>query len=245
MIDITQNLLYLIPIAVVIALAFSLFFARSVFKRDTGTPEMEKIADAIKTGAMAYLARQYKTIGIISVILAVVIAVVGWAVDGVGLGPKVAAAFMIGAAFSILSGFIGMYVSVLTNIRTASAARNSLNDAFVTSFRGGAISGIAVAALSLLGVFMLIFAYDWIFDGTMKSTLGAVLGYAFGASFAALFAQLEKTFLRHLSVPAGEYQHRTAVLVQYPLTERPDRVQDLFPEHVPGASGAHVARQCE
>jgi len=193
MIDITQNLLYLIPIAIVIALAFALFFARSVFKRDTGTPEMQKIAGAIKTGAMAYLARQYKTIGIISIILAFVIAIVGWAVDGVGLGPKVAIAFIIGASFSILSGFIGMYVSVLTNVRTASAARNSLNDAFVTSFRGGAISGIAVAALSLLGVFMLVFTFDLAFGGPdwgMKQTLGAVLGYAFGASFAALFAQL-------------------------------------------------------
>jgi len=191
MIDITQNLLYVIPIAIVVAAAFALYFVKNVFSKDTGTPEMQKIAGAIKTGAMAYLARQYKTIGIISVILAIVIAVAGFAFgsdDVSTLGWQVAIAFAIGAGFSILSGFIGMYISVSSNIRTASAARTSLNDAFVTSFRGGAISGIAVAALSLTGVFLLVFVYDAIFG--LEDAMIYVLGYAFGASFAALFAQL-------------------------------------------------------
>ena len=188
MIDIMDNLLYLVPISVVIAVVFALLFARNVFSKDTGTPEMQKIAGAIKTGAMAYLARQYKTIGIISIIIAVVIGLAGLAVDTLGI--EVAVAFLIGAGFSILSGFIGMYVSVSSNIRTAAAARNSLNDAFVTSFRGGAISGIAVAALSLFGVFILVFAYDAILGLSMENTLIYVIGYAFGASFAALFAQL-------------------------------------------------------
>lgn len=191
MIDIMDNMLYMVPIAIVIAVVFALYFARNVFSKDTGTPEMQKIASAIKTGAMAYLARQYKTIGIISVILAVVIAVAGLAFssDEVStLGWQVAIAFVIGAGFSILSGFIGMYISVSSNIRTASAARKSLNDAFVTSFRGGAISGIAVAGLSLAGVFALVFIYDAVYG--IEDALIYVLGYAFGASFAALFAQL-------------------------------------------------------
>ena len=189
MIDITQNLLYLIPIAIVIALAFALYFVKNVFSKDTGTPEMQKISNAIKTGAMAYLARQYKTIGIISIILAVVLGLAGQIpAFEERLGYEVSIAFLIGAGFSILSGFIGMYISVSSNIRTASAARKSLNDAFVCSFRGGAISGIAVAALSLLGVFALFFVYESFWGA--EDALIYILGYAFGASFAALFAQL-------------------------------------------------------
>jgi K(+)-stimulated pyrophosphate-energized sodium pump len=196
MIDILDldNMLFMIPIAAVVALIFALYFFRNIWSRDKGTPEMQKISDAIETGAMAYLRRQYKTIGIISVILAIVIAVVGFAAGGdiaKYLNYKVAAAFLIGAGFSILSGYIGMKVSVNANIRTASAARKSFNDAFVCSFRGGAISGIAVSLLSLGGLFAVVVAYNAFIGGdSMTPTLHAVVGYAFGASFAALFAQL-------------------------------------------------------
>ncbi|MCL1811067.1 MAG: sodium/proton-translocating pyrophosphatase, partial [Methanomassiliicoccaceae archaeon] len=193
MIDILDfnNMLFMIPIAAVIALLFALYFFRNIWSRDKGTPEMQKISNAIETGAMAYLRRQYKTIGIISIILAVVLALAGL-VDSFKeyLGPMVALAFLIGAGFSILSGYIGMKISVNANIRTASAAGKSLNDAFVCSFRGGAISGIAVSALSLIGLFAVVFVYDVVIDETMTKTLHAVVGYAFGASFAALFAQL-------------------------------------------------------
>ena len=186
-----DNLLFMIPVAAVIALVFAIYFFRNIWSRDKGTPEMQKISNAIETGAMAYLRRQYKTIGIISIILAIVLWLAGY-IDGFKdyLGIMVAGAFLIGAGFSILSGYIGMKISVNANIRTASAARNSLNDAFVCSFRGGAISGIAVSALSLLGLFAVVFVYDFIIDETMTKTLHAVVGYAFGASFAALFAQL-------------------------------------------------------
>jgi K(+)-stimulated pyrophosphate-energized sodium pump len=200
MIDILDfdNLLFMIPLASIIALVFALYFFRNIWSRDKGTPEMQKISNAIETGAMAYLRRQYKTIGIISIILAIVIAIAGLAVESFHeyLGPWVAVAFLIGAGFSILSGFIGMKISVNANIRTASAAKKSLNDAFVCSFRGGAISGIAVSTLSLAGLFAVVFVYNFFIGGTdanpdsMTPTLHAVVGYAFGASFAALFAQL-------------------------------------------------------
>ena len=196
MIDIldTSNLLFMIPIAAVVALIFAVFFFRNIWSRDKGTPEMQKISDAIETGAMAYLRRQYKTIGIISIILAIVIAVVGFAAGGdiaKYLNYKVAVAFLIGAGFSILSGYIGMKVSVNSNIRTASAATKSFNDAFQCSFRGGAISGIAVSLLSLGGLFAVVLVYNAFIGGdSMTPTLHAVVGYAFGASFAALFAQL-------------------------------------------------------
>ena len=194
----TETLLFMIPVAAVIAVIFAAYFFKYVWSKDKGTPEMQEISDAIETGAMAYLKRQYKTIGIISIIVAIIIALVGL-VDSFEdyLNYKVAIAFLIGAGFSILSGFIGMKVSVNSNIRTASAARTSLNDAFKVSFRGGAISGIVVSTLSLVGLFIVFLAYYyWCSEPgltdpqIMTATLHSVVGYAFGASFAALFAQL-------------------------------------------------------
>ena len=187
----TETLLFMIPVAAVIAVIFAAYFFKYVWSKDKGTPEMQEISDAIETGAMAYLKRQYKTIGIISIIVAIIIALVGL-VDSFEdyLNYKVAIAFLIGAGFSILSGFIGMKVSVNSNIRTASAARTSLNDAFKVSFRGGAISGIVVSTLSLVGLFVVFLAYYYWCGEDMTMTLHSVVGYAFGASFAALFAQL-------------------------------------------------------
>ncbi|QHK17074.1 MAG: sodium-translocating pyrophosphatase [Methanomassiliicoccales archaeon Mx-03] len=188
----TETLLFMIPVAAVIAVIFAAYFFKYVWSKDKGTPEMQEISDAIETGAMAYLKRQYKTIGIISVIVAIVIALVGFAAESFEdyLNYRVAIAFLIGAGFSILSGFIGMKVSVNSNIRTASAARTSLNDAFKVSFRGGAISGIVVSTLSLVGLFVVFLAYYYWCGEDMTMTLHSVVGYAFGASFAALFAQL-------------------------------------------------------
>lgn len=187
----TENLLFMIPVAVLIALLFALFFNRKIMSMDKGTPEMQRISDAIETGAMAYLRRQYKTIGIISIILAAILAI-GGLFEGMEdyLGYRVAIAFLIGAGFSILSGYIGMRISVKTNIRTASAATRSLGEAFKCSFRGGAISGIAVSALSVGGLFIVFYLYNIWCGGDMTLTLHSVVGYAFGASFAALFAQL-------------------------------------------------------
>ncbi len=187
----TETLLFMIPVAAVIAVIFAAYFFKYVWSKDKGTPEMQEISDAIETGAMAYLKRQYKTIGIISIIVAIIIALVGLA-DSFSdyLNYRVAIAFLIGAGFSILSGFIGMKVSVNSNIRTASAARTSLNDAFKVSFRGGAISGIVVSTLSLVGLFVVFLAYFYWCGEDMTMTLHSVVGYAFGASFAALFAQL-------------------------------------------------------
>ncbi len=197
-----DELVYLVPIAGIIGLLFAGYLTWSVFKKDTGTPDMKEIGDAIREGAMAYLARQYKTIAIISVILAVIItAGMGMQYQNMSRGVFVGAAFLLGAFFSALSGYIGMFVSVNSNIRTASAARRTLNEALKTSFRGGAVSGFAVVALSLLGVAGIFFLYlefaapgivgegatDW---ELVKMALSLSVGYAFGASFAALFAQL-------------------------------------------------------
>jgi K(+)-stimulated pyrophosphate-energized sodium pump len=182
--------LYLtIPIAGLIGLLFAGYLTWTILKKDTGTPEMKAISDAIREGAMAYLARQYKTIAIFSIILGVLIAI--------GINWLTGVAFLLGAFFSALSGYIGMYVSVNSNIRTASAARRNMNEALSTSFRGGAVSGIAVVALSLLGVASIFYVYQGYLVDAIPGTYDAYsqalflgVGYAFGASFAALFAQL-------------------------------------------------------
>ncbi|MBR4203582.1 MAG: sodium-translocating pyrophosphatase, partial [Candidatus Methanomethylophilaceae archaeon] len=198
----TENLLFMVLVATVIALAFAGYFFKFVWSKDKGTEEMQKVSNAIETGAMAYLKRQYKTIGIVVVILAIIIALCTFAGEPFSdyLNYKVAIAFVIGAAFSVLSGFIGMKVSVNSNIRTSAAAKRSLGEAFQTSFRGGALSGIAVSALSLFGLFLVVLIYNALIGdgdvtpdtpfGSLTPTLHAVVGYAFGASFAALFAQL-------------------------------------------------------
>ena len=137
--------MFIVPIAAVIALVVAFLFFKQIFSKDKGTPEMQAISDKIEEGAMAYLARQYKTIAIIAIVIAVIIAVVGFIDDFKDyLNYKVAIAFVLGAGCSILSGFIGMKVSVNSNIRTSAAATRSLGEAFQTSFRGGAISGLAV-----------------------------------------------------------------------------------------------------
>jgi K(+)-stimulated pyrophosphate-energized sodium pump len=180
MVDITL----VIPIAGVVGLAFAGYLTWYVFRKDLGTPEMQEIGDAIRQGAMAYMKRQYTTIIVISLLLGALI--------GVFIDPKpwVGVSFLVGAFSSAASGYIGMYVSVRSNIRTAAAARRTLNEALVTSFRGGAVSGMAVVSLSLLGVAGVFYVFHTGMDYSIQHSLDAAIGFAFGASFAALFAQL-------------------------------------------------------
>ncbi|OGS57117.1 MAG: sodium-translocating pyrophosphatase [Euryarchaeota archaeon RBG_19FT_COMBO_56_21] len=180
MVDITL----VIPIAGLVGLAFAGYLTWYVFRKDLGTPEMQEIGDAIRQGAMAYMKRQYTTIIAISVLLALLIAFL------IDPKPWVGLSFFVGAGASALSGYIGMYVSVRSNIRTASAARRSLNEALVTSFRGGAVSGMGVVSLSLLGVAGVFYIFNTGMDFTISESLDSAIGFAFGASFAALFAQL-------------------------------------------------------
>jgi K(+)-stimulated pyrophosphate-energized sodium pump len=180
MVDITL----VIPIAGAVGLAFAGYLTWYVFRKDQGTPDMQEISTAIRQGAEAYMRRQYSTIIIISVLLALVIAFLITPKYWVGLS------FIIGAMSSALSGYIGMYVSVRSNIRTASAARRSLNEALVISFRGGAVSGMGVVSLSLLGVAGIFYVFHNYLDFSISHALDSAIGFAFGASFAALFAQL-------------------------------------------------------
>ncbi len=158
----------------VIALLFALFSALSVLKQDSGNDAMRKIASAIREGAVAYLNRQYRTITVITIILAVLI--------GIFLKSYlVAVTFVLGAFLSAVAGYIGMMVSVKANVRTAQAATRSIKSAFSTAFTGGAVTGFAVAGLGLLGVTIL---YMILQDPNI------LIGFGFGASLISLFARV-------------------------------------------------------
>jgi len=180
----------------IIGILFALGMARYVLSKDTGTPEMKEIADTIYEGAVAYLNRQYLTIGAIALVTAVVIGVlissVGLGedvdIDAFGAGWRTSLAFLAGALASGISGYIGMIVAVRSNIRTAAAARRSLGEALLVALRGGAVSGFLIVALSIMGVAGIFYAYDGANDPATASRL--IVGFGFGASFVALFAQL-------------------------------------------------------
>ncbi len=173
----------------VLALLTVFYFAQYVLRADTGTEQMRTISDAIREGAEAFLRRQYRTIGILSVVLAILI-FVGYRVSprNAPLAVKTVIAFLIGAACSGFAGFTGMYVSIRANIRTASAARTSINRALQIALRGGAVTGLVVVAMSLLGVGLLFFFFGGL--TTPREVPYQVVGFGFGASFVALFAQL-------------------------------------------------------
>jgi K(+)-stimulated pyrophosphate-energized sodium pump len=181
----------MIPIVGLATVVFAAFLAWDVLKRDAGTPAMQEIAGMIFEGAMAFLRRQYRTIAILSVFVAVAIGlIVGYFDESTNTGVLTGVAFMIGAICSGVAGFIGMYVSVRANGRCASAATRSLRDAVAVSLRGGAVSGFLVVGLSLIGVASLFGFYSRILGNSMADTPFLIVGFGFGASFVALFAQL-------------------------------------------------------
>jgi K(+)-stimulated pyrophosphate-energized sodium pump len=172
-----------------LALVAAAVLAKIVLAGDTGTEEMQSISNAIREGAEAFLARQYKTIGILAVVLAVVVfAGYYFSPRTQDVALKTVIAFLVGAVCSGLAGFTGMYVSIRANIRTASAARTSLNKALQAALRGGAVTGLVVVALSLLGVGALFFFFGGLQHP--QTVPYQLVGFGFGASLVALFAQL-------------------------------------------------------
>jgi K(+)-stimulated pyrophosphate-energized sodium pump len=172
-----------------VALLAAFLLARIVLAQDTGTPDMQVISNAIREGAEAFLKRQYRTIGVLAVVLAFVV-FFGYHLSArtAPFAAKTVISFLVGAVCSGLAGFTGMYVSIRANIRTASAARSSLNRALQTALRGGAVTGLVVVALSLLGVGSLFLFFGGLDDP--QHVPYQLVGFGFGASLVALFAQL-------------------------------------------------------
>ncbi|MCQ6963313.1 sodium-translocating pyrophosphatase [Methanolobus chelungpuianus] len=170
-----ESLIYLAPLAGLISLLFAGIFARSILKEDAGNQRMQEIAGAIQEGAMAYLNRQYKTIAVVAVILA---ALIFFLLED---GTKIAVGFLAGAISSALAGYIGMNVSVRANVRTSQAASKGLQKAMSVAFRGGAVTGLAVVGLALLGTSSFYILYG---------DVDLVIGFGFGASLISLFARV-------------------------------------------------------
>src|SRR5437016_5182688 len=185
----------------VLALAVAWGLRGYVLRQDNGTADMRKISDAIQEGAEAFLRRQYRTIGTLSIALGVVIYVL-YAFFRKPHADEPAAAtlaltttlsFVFGALCSGVAGIVGMYVAVRSNIRTASAARSSLNKALQIALRGGAVSGLFVVAMSLFGVGLLYTVLEALHFEPTKIPL-MIVGYGFGASFVALFPLVARAF---------------------------------------------------
>jgi len=179
-----MNALWLIVACGALSIVYAVWAIRSVLAADPGNARMQEIAAAIREGAQAYLKRQYTTIGIVGI---VIFLLVGWL-----LGWLVALGFAIGALLSGAAGFIGMNVSVRANVRTAQAATRSLADGLELAFKSGAITGMLVAGLALLGVTL----YFGFLVGTLKfapndrTVVDALVALGFGASLISIFARL-------------------------------------------------------
>ncbi len=171
-------------LAGVIAIIYGFVTIQSVLKSSPGNERMQEIAAAIQEGANAYLNRQYTTIGIVGVVLAIVL----WVL----FGPLTAVGFAIGAALSGVAGYIGMLVSVRANVRTAEASRISLAGGLSLAFRSGAVTGMLVAGLALLGVSIYFYVLTKVLgnDVTSRIVVNSLVALSFGASLISIFARL-------------------------------------------------------
>jgi K(+)-stimulated pyrophosphate-energized sodium pump len=193
------DLLWIVPASGMFAVIVAAYLAWDVLGRDQGPEEMREVAGTIYEGAVAFLNRQYRTIAVLSVVgaagLSALLALLQGGPEGISVAWHTGISFVIGAVCSGIAGLVGMLIAVKANLRTAAAARTSLGDALTIALRGGAVSGLLVVAMSLLGVYGLFEAFRAIeiANGAadpLKNAPSMIVGFGFGASFVALFAQL-------------------------------------------------------
>ncbi len=189
------GLFWIVPIAGVLTFLFVIWLARDVLKRDSGTPKMREIGDMIFQGAWAFMKRQYSTIAMFAVVVAIAIGVLVGVLghnqpgySGFDIAWRTSVAFLAGAICSGFAGFAGMYIAVKSNVRCASASQRSLREAVTVALRGGGVAGFLITAMSLIGVTAIFFAFGGYNNPDIAPNL--IVGFGFGASFVALFAQL-------------------------------------------------------
>jgi K(+)-stimulated pyrophosphate-energized sodium pump len=200
-----ENLVYIIPAFGVLALIYTFIKFKWVARQDAGNDKMQTIAKAIADGAMAFLKAEYRVLAIFVVIAGILLGIIS-TVEGIKAEHShwfIVIAFVFGAFFSALAGFIGMRVATKANVRTAQAAQTSLSKALKVSFTGGTVMGMGVAGLAVLGLSMLFaLLYNWFMGGVwgagtehggvagMTKVLEALAGFSLGAESIALFARV-------------------------------------------------------
>jgi len=179
-----STLMWLIIGSGLLAIVYGVWAARSIMAADAGNERMQEIASAIQEGAGAYLNRQYRTIGIVGLAIAILVTFL--------LGAKVSAGFVVGAALSGAAGYVGMLVSVRANVRTTQAASESLAGGLSMAFRSGAVTGMLVAGLALLSVavYFAVLVYFFGLSPDSREVVDALVALGFGASLISIFARL-------------------------------------------------------
>lgn len=185
--DIQLIALFTAPATAIIALGYGIYLAKRVLSEKEGNDKLKRIALYVSDGAMAYLAQQFKVVTIFMIALAILIAI--------GLGLGVAVTFLLGAVFSAIIGYFGMFIAVKANVRTANNALSGLNPALKTAFEAGTVNGMLVVGLGLLGVSLI---YMWSYftfisqgtDVVTKQATNVLVGYGFGAALLALFMRI-------------------------------------------------------
>ena len=182
---------WLVPIASVVALAMAWMFFRSMMSADEGTPRMREIAGHVRRGAMAYLKQQYKVVGIVFVVLAIIFSIMAYVLHW--QNSWVPFAFLTGGFFSGLAGFFGMKTATYASARTANAARQSMDAGLKIAFRSGAVMGLTVVGLGLLDIAGWFFALSFVYQGDQMALITittTMLTFGMGASTQALFARV-------------------------------------------------------
>ncbi len=193
------GIFWVVAVGIGIGIIFSLALIRQILRSDAGTAAMQDVNSRINEGAWAFIRRQYSTIAIVALVVAAIIGVIlgmlsseeelnTLGVTALGLGWRTAVAFLVGAFCSCLSGVVGMWIAVKSNVRCAAASHKGLDKAIKVALRGGAVSGFLIVTLSLLGVTAMYFAFGGYNNPDIAPHL--IVAFGFGASMVALFAQL-------------------------------------------------------